>query len=58
MLCRILSKLELLQKINEENQKKLYKMEEDMKSIKEKISMLSFNKESLDVSKFKLIEYL
>jgi hypothetical protein len=33
-------------------------MGEDMKSIKEKISVLSFNKESLDVSKFKLIEYL
>gem|GEM_PF-6708942 len=29
-----------------------------MKSIKEKISVLSFNKESLDVSTFKLIEYL
>lgn len=57
MLRRILSKLDLLQKINEDNQKKLFKMEEDMKSIKEKISVLSFNKESLDVSKFELIEY-
>jgi hypothetical protein len=50
-----LTKLELLQQINEDNQKKLCKMEEDMKSIKEKISVLSFNKESLDVNKFKLI---
>ena len=39
-------------------QKKLCKLGEDMKSIKEKITVLSFNKESLDVSKFKLIEYL
>jgi hypothetical protein len=50
-----LTKLELLQQINEDNQKKLCKMEEDIKSIKEKISVLSFNKEFLDVNKFKLI---
>ncbi|RHZ85346.1 hypothetical protein Glove_66g60 [Diversispora epigaea] len=49
LLRRILSKIELLQKINEDNQKKLCKLGEDMKSIKEKISVLSFNKESLDV---------
>ena len=52
LLRRILTKIELLQKINEDNQKKLCKMGEDMKSIKEKISVLSFNKESLDVSKY------
>ncbi|RHZ81479.1 hypothetical protein Glove_120g233 [Diversispora epigaea] len=49
LLRRILTKIELLQKINEDNQKKLCKLGEDMKSIKEKISVLSFNKESLDV---------
>ncbi|RHZ54959.1 hypothetical protein Glove_421g142 [Diversispora epigaea] len=49
LLRRILTKIELLQKINENNQKKLCKLGEDMKSIKEKISVLSFNKESLDV---------
>ncbi|RHZ79384.1 hypothetical protein Glove_148g25 [Diversispora epigaea] len=51
LLRRILTKIELLQKINEDNQKKLCKLGEDMKSIKEKISVLSFNKESLDVIK-------
>jgi len=30
-------------------------MGDDIKSIKEKISVLSFNKETLDVNKFKLI---
>ncbi|RHZ82253.1 hypothetical protein Glove_110g61 [Diversispora epigaea] len=49
LLRRILTKIELLQKINEDNQKKLCKLGKDMKSIKEKISVLSFNKESLDV---------
>ncbi|RHZ89044.1 hypothetical protein Glove_19g151 [Diversispora epigaea] len=49
LLRRILTKIELLQKINEDNQKKLCKLGEDIKSIKEKISVLSFNKESLDV---------
>ncbi|RHZ85753.1 hypothetical protein Glove_60g172 [Diversispora epigaea] len=49
LLRRILTKIELLQKINEDNQKKLCKLGEDMKSIKEKISVFSFNKESLDV---------
>ncbi|RHZ57355.1 hypothetical protein Glove_390g6 [Diversispora epigaea] len=34
---------------DDDNQKKLCKLREDMKSIKEKISVLSFNKESLDV---------
>ncbi|RHZ73860.1 hypothetical protein Glove_228g35 [Diversispora epigaea] len=61
LLRQILTKIELLQKINEDNQKKLCKLGEDMKSIKEKISVLSFNKESLDViikkSSEKLIEY-
>ncbi|RHZ85562.1 hypothetical protein Glove_64g127 [Diversispora epigaea] len=34
---------------DDDNQKKLCKLKEDMKSIKEKISVLSFNKEFLDV---------
>ncbi|RHZ46552.1 hypothetical protein Glove_615g54 [Diversispora epigaea] len=49
LLRRILTKIELFQKINEDNQKNLCKLGEDMKSIKEKISVLSFNKEFLDV---------
>ena len=50
ILQRILLKLEQMHKTQEENQKRLCKVEETLKSIKEEVSVLSFDKEYLNVN--------
>ena len=42
--------MEQIHKTQEENQKRLYKVEETLKSIKEEVSVLSFDKEYLNVN--------
>ena len=50
ILQRILLKLEQMHKTQEENQKRLCKVKETLKSIKEEVSVLSFDKEYLNVN--------
>ena len=50
ILQRILLKLEQMHKTQEENQKRLCKVEETLKSIKEEVSVLLFDKEYLNVN--------